>query len=110
MTNSNSLQIQFEKLQLNDTTYLEHTVVQLSDQHSKIVLLLCRAGMTEMTVVSQKLQSLTQELNIPGTYAECEVSPIRAKQLDYVLFDVPNSRASTIRNYFIRQIQELFSK
>ena len=54
-------------------------------------------------------QSLTQELNIPGTYAECE-SPIRAKQLDYVLFDVPNARANTIRNYFIRQIQELFAK
>ena len=110
VTNGNSLQIQFEKLQLNDTTYLEHTVVQLSDQHSKIVLLLCRAGMTEMTVVSQKLQGLTQELNIPGTHAECEVRPIRAKQLDYVLFDVPNARVSTIRNYFIRQIQELFAK
>ena len=108
VTNTGSLEIKFEKLGLNDVTYLEHTIVQLSDQHSKIVLLLRSAGMAEMTIVSQKLHTLTKELNLQGTYAECEVSPIRAKQLDFVLFDVPNSRVSAIRKYLVQQIAALF--
>lgn len=106
---STGLEIKFVELPLGDTgATLKHAIVQLDDNVSKIVILVSKASTKVMTDVSIKLKVMTEELNIKGTFAEAEVSPVIAKQFDYVLFNVPNLRVKDVRNYLVTQIAAIY--
>jgi hypothetical protein len=86
---------------------IKHAVIATDEKHSKIVILLTRVSVPVMQVVSTKLRELTTALNLPGTSAEAEPSPVINKQFDYVLFNVPSIRAEDIRNYLVNTLIKL---
>lgn len=100
-----SAQIQFSEVSIgaNGRT-LKHTVVELDEENSKIILLFTRMSIADMQTILNKLKQLTVQLAIPGSWAEAEPSPLIQKQYDYVLFNVPTIRAEDIRNYFVREL------
>ena len=87
---------------------MEHTSIVESDKTSKLVFLFKQASMPVMTQLSAKLRQMTEQLNVDGSAAEAGVSPLSRKQFDFVLFGVPTFRAQEIRNYIVREVQELF--
>ena len=110
VTSGAGLEIVFDETPLGSgPSYLRHQVIATTDVESKIVLLACKVGTTEAALISGLLRKLTHELNISGTFAECEVSPVIAKQLDYVMFQVPTARAASLRNYLVKEVEGLFS-
>ncbi len=103
------VQVVRKELAMNNCSAIIKPAVIEEGGTSKISILIATSENKVMADVGKLLHDLTLELNIKGSRAEAEPSPIIRHQYDYVLFGVPNFRANQTLKYLLSKLVDLYT-